>query len=191
LKRDELQQTVNKALFANPIGDIDDPTRTLGEIMIRKQMDLQESGGFFARLFTELITKVMKRTVFLLGREGKIPNIRIGGGEYTLKHTSPLAKAMDLEDVDKLDQTIERLKMYDETGALLAGGIKVENIPNYVAKKIGLDPSLVRTQQERDELAQKTAEEQSRAQEMDAREREAGISAQEIENEFVRANNAN
>lgn len=164
LKRDELQSIVNKALFANPIGDIDDPTRTLGEIMIRKQMDLQESGGFFARLFTELITRIMKRAVFLLSREGKIPQIKIGDGIYTLKHTSPLAKAMDLEDVDKIDQVAMRLSQYDPTGALMAAGLKVEDFPKYISQKIGLDPSLIRTEDEREEKVAQAMEAQASAE---------------------------
>lgn len=158
LKREEIHSIINRALFAEPIGSMEDPTKTATELMIRKQLDLQESGGFFSRLFTEFINKVMKRVVFLLGREGKIPRIEIDGKNYTIKHTSPLAKAMDMEDIDNLDQYVSRMMQYDPTGAMLAARVKMDEIPGYVAKRLGIDPSLVRTDAEVAELAAKAAE---------------------------------
>ena len=154
VQKRELQNTVNTVLFANPIGSMDDPTKTATEITMRKQMDLQQSGGFFSRLFTEFIDKVVKRVVFLLGNEGIIPRIEIDGRNYQIKHTSPLALAMDLEDVQNLDEVMQRLMSYDPQGSLVAAGIKVEDVPSYVAKKVGLDPKLVRTKAEIEEKAQ-------------------------------------
>lgn len=158
LKKDEIQSIVNRALFAQPIGAMDDPTKTATEMMMRRQLDLQESGGFFSRLFTEFINKVIKRAVYLLGREGKIPRIEIDGKHYSIKHTSPLAKAMDMEDIDNLDQYFNRLMQYDPTGGLLATSVKMDDVPAYVGKRLGVDPSLIRTKVEKEQLAQQTAE---------------------------------
>jgi len=154
IQKSELQNTINTALFANPIGSMEDPTKTATEITMRKQMDMQQSGGFFSRLFTEFVNKVITRIVFLLSSEGIIPQINIDGRNYKVKHTSPLALAMDLEDVQNLDEVIQRLMSYDPTGALLAGGLKMEDIPKFISDRIGIDPGLVRTKQEQQKLAE-------------------------------------
>ena len=163
IQKRELQNVINTVLFANPIGSMDDPTKTATEITMRKQMDLQQSGGFFSRLFSEFIDVLIKRIVFLLGKEGIIPSISVDGTNYAIKHTSPLALAMDLEDVQNLDEVVQRLFSYDPQGALFASGIKVEDIPAYVAKKVGLDPKLVRTKAE---IEQKTQEAMQAQQQM-------------------------
>lgn len=167
LQKQELQGVINNALFANPIGNMDDPTKTATEITMRKQMDLQQSGGFFSRLFTEFINKVMRRTVYLLAQEGKIPQISIDGKSYTVKHTSPLALSMDLEDVQNLDEVVQRLMAYDPQGSMLAMGLKVEDIPKFISEKIGLDPSLVRTEKEREEKTQQAMEAQQQMQQQE------------------------
>jgi len=167
MQKSELQNGVNTALFANPIGSMDDPTKTATEMTMRKQMDLQQSGGFFSRLFTEFIQKVMVRTVYLLAKEGKIPKIELDGRTYAVKHTSPLALAMDLEDVQSLDELIQRLMSYDPQGTMLAAGVKVEDVPSFLAKKLGVDPALVRTKAEIEEKAQQAQQMQAQAQEQE------------------------
>ncbi|WP_299083196.1 portal protein [uncultured Paraglaciecola sp.] len=157
LKREELVAELNKAFFANPIGEMDDPTKTATELTMRRQMDLQDSGAFFARLFTELVNKVMERTIYLLSREGKIPPISFESRQLKIKHTSPLAKAMDMEDVQNLNTAMEY------TAGLLGPEsvqlqFKTENYGAFVGKKLGVEPSMVRTAKERDEMTQKTAE---------------------------------
>ena len=166
IQKQELQNNINTVLFANPIGSMDDPTKTATEITMRKQMDLQQSGGFFSRLFSEFIDKVLERVVYLLSNEGIIPRIEIDGRNYQIKHTSPLALAMDLEDVQNLDEVMQRLMSYDPQGSLVAAGIKVEDIPSYVAKKVGLDPELVRTKAEIEEKAQQAMQMQQQQMQM-------------------------
>ena len=177
LKKEELQGEINRALFANPIGSMEDPTKTATEITIRKQMDLQESGGFFSRLFTEFVNKVVSRSVYLLSKEGLIPQIKIDGKDYTIKHTSPLAMAMDLEDVDVVDQVVQRLMSYDPTGALMAAGLKLEDVPAYISSKLGLDPELVRTEAEREEKVTAAKEQMSEQQQIQSG---AGPAAQPV-----------
>lgn len=157
IKAEELQAMINRVLFANPIGDIDDPTKTATEIMIRRQLDLQEQSAFFSRVQTELVERLMKRVVYVLQREGRIPKLRIDGKEVRIKHTSPIAKAMDLEDVQTV---MEAAAMAQQIAGpeMAMLGLKMEEIPGYIAHKLGVDPSLRRSEAEATQLQQMAAQ---------------------------------
>ena len=156
IKAEELQSVINSTLFANPIGDIDDPTKTATEITIRRQLDLQEQSAFFSRVQTELVERLMKRVVYVLQREGVIPKIKIDGKEVAIKHVSPIAKAMDLEDVQTVGQAIQIASAVGPE--MMAMGIKIEDYPSYVAEKLGVDPSLRRSDVEQKQLQEMVAQ---------------------------------
>ena len=155
IKSEELQNTINRVLFANPIGDIDDPTKTATEITIRRQIDLQEQSAFFSRIQTELVEKLMRRVVYVLQREGVIPKLRIDGKEIMIKHVSPIAKAMDMEDVQTVMQAVQMASALGPE--VMALGLKIEDIPTYIADKLGVDPSLKRTESERIKMQEQAA----------------------------------
>lgn len=151
IKAEELQATVNRVLFANPIGDINDPTKTATEIMIRRQLDLQEQSAFFSRVQTELVEKLIRRVVYVLQREGIIPKLRIDGKEVKIKHVSPIAKAMDLEDVQTMMQAAGMAQQIAGPEMAMLG-LKMEEVAGYIADKLGVDPSLRRTKGEAQKL---------------------------------------
>lgn len=157
IKSDELKESINRVLFANPIGDIKDPTKTATEITIRRQMDLQEQSAFFSRVQTELVEKLMRRVVYVLQREGKIPPLTLDGKEVKIKHVSPIAKAMDLEDVQTLGQAVQMSQgMAGPEVTML--GFKVEDIPDFIAEKLGVDPSLQRSDGEKKQIQETVAQ---------------------------------
>lgn len=165
LKAEELQAVINRVLFANPIGDIDDPTKTATEITIRRQLSLQDQSAFFSRTQTELVARVLKRVVYVLQREGIIPKLKIDGKQIDIKHVSPIAKAMDMEDVQGVLQAIQMAGIVGPEMMLL--GIKAEEVPGYIAEKMGVDPSLRRTDIEAAQLQQMVAQMIAQAQQQE------------------------
>lgn len=156
IKAQELQATINRVLFANPIGDIDDPTKTATEITVRRQLDLQDQSAFFSRVQTELVERLMKRVVYVLQREGRIPKLQLDGKEIAIKHVSPIAKAMDLEDAQTVMQAVQMASIVGPEMMIM--GLKAEEIPGYIAEKLGVDPSLRRPETEKEQLKQMVAQ---------------------------------
>lgn len=150
IKAEELKGIVNKALFSEPLGDVQDPTKTLGEMQMRYQMYLEDSGAFFARIQTELVEKLMKRVVFVLQREGVIPPITLDGKDVGLKHTSPIARVMDGEDIQNLQSAMEATAMLGEQAVMMT--YDTEKVGEYIAQKRGVDPDLYRDEKQREAL---------------------------------------
>lgn len=153
---DRLQDRINKALFADPYGDMEQPVKSATEMALRGQELVQDSGSAFSRLQTEFIEKVIKRSVHILKSEGKMPDIRVDGKEVTIKHTSPLARAQDQEDLLAMQQFLSTTAQLGPEVAML--GAKMEDIPAWIGKKLGIEQKLMRNEQERAQMQEQAAQ---------------------------------
>lgn len=163
---DDLRTRINKALFAEPFGEMDQPVKSATEMALRNQELVQDAGSAFGRLQTEFVEKVLRRTVYILTRAGKIPPITVDGREVTIKHTSPLARAQDQEDLIALNQYIQTVgQLGPETLAL---GTKIEDLPAFVGEKLGIDQDLLRDEAERQEMQEQAALAMQQQQEQEA-----------------------
>lgn len=151
----DLRDNINKALFAEPFGNIDAPVKSATEIAMRGQEFIMDSGSDYGRLQTEFVDKIVKRGINILKRKGLIPDIRVDGKEVTIKHTSPLSRAQDQEDLVAYDQYMARLApLGPEVTAL---GVKIEDLPQYLADKLGMPQKLLRDKPEREDIQDKVA----------------------------------
>lgn len=158
----DMRDRIQKTLFADPFGAIEDiKGRSATEMTLRNQELVMNAGAAFSRLQSEFIEKIIKRAVYILKKNGKIPDIRVDGKEVTIKHTSPLARAQDQEDLIAVQQWIE---LGAAVGPEVFGlGAKVESLPNYIGKKLGIDQDLMRTEAEKKEIQEKAAQAQAAA----------------------------
>jgi len=148
--RQEWAMNIRKALFADDLPEIQDGIRTATEWQIRRQQMLKNSGAQLGRLRTEFVDKYMQRVIDILKRNGKIADIRIDGKDVTLKHTSPLAKEQDVEELEGLEVYLATMAQMVEPFApgLTALTTKLEDIPRFIADKSGGINDLVRTKTE-------------------------------------------
>jgi hypothetical protein len=160
---EDLRTRINKALFAEPFGEMDQPVKSATEMALRNQELVQDSGSAFGRMQTEFVEKVLRRTVYILTRAGKIPPIRVDGREVTIKHTSPLARAQDQEDLVALNQYIQTIGQLGPE--VLALGTKLEDLPAFVGEKLGIDQDLLRDEAERQEMQEQAAQAAQQQQE--------------------------
>jgi hypothetical protein len=152
---EDLRSRINKALFAEPFGEMDQPVKSATEMALRNQELVQDAGSAFGRMQTEFVEKVLRRVVYILTRAGKIPPIRVDGREVTIKHTSPLARAQDQEDLVALNQYISTVGQLGPE--VLALGTKLEDLPAFVGDKLGIDQDLLRDEAERQEMQEQAA----------------------------------
>jgi hypothetical protein len=150
---EDLKQNIRRALMAQPLGDITDPTKTATEIMIRNQESLRNRGAQIGRLRTEFQEPVLAAVVDILRERGKIAPITVDGRTVTLKFQSALALAEDIEDFQNSQLWISTLGAIMPP-EILAGAVKLEDLPEFWAKKLGVDMDLVRSDDERAQLAE-------------------------------------
>jgi hypothetical protein len=151
----QLQQTIKAALFQQ-LREPDDAVVSATQYATETKELVSQIGSSFGRLQTEVVEATVKRGTDILAQRGAMPNVRIDGRQVTLKHTSPLARAQDMDDLLTLQQTLETAGLAGPESVAL--GIKVEDLASWVAKKTGLDPRLIRDPAEREELKQKAAQ---------------------------------
>jgi len=144
---EDLQANINRALFANPLGDVDDPVKSATEQMLRTQEMLRTSGSDFGRLNTEKIKPIIERGVAILARNGRLPKMRVDGREVSIAMQSLLAKAEAMEDFQSFQVWWATMQTLPE--GIVALGAQVENIPSWTADKLGLPiAELARTKTE-------------------------------------------
>ena len=147
-----LQAQIKEAFFASPLGEIGDPIRSATEQMLRTQEMLKRSGASFGRLNSELINPVMASVVAILTEINKLPEIKIDGKLVKIKLQSPMAKAEQQEAFQNTQVWMNNA--YTLLGEKAAMYIKEEDIPKITAEQLGVTASLVRSDEERTQLAQ-------------------------------------
>ena len=143
----ELQEKINQAFMANPLGDVTDPVRSATENMIRQQEMLKQAGASFGRLRTELIEPLLEAGIDILRGRGLFPDIRLDGREITIKHASPLAKAEDIEDFQNL-LTWAQSNIGIVGPEVFMGTAKVEDFPSVTGEMLGIPAKLIRSEEE-------------------------------------------
>ncbi len=106
-------QNINNAMFANPIGQMNDPTKTATEIAYRQQLYAEEVGPALGRLQQEFLNPLIRRLVFILKRMGKLPEeINLDDKWASISYQSPLLenqKDQELESIERYAQTIDQI----------------------------------------------------------------------------------
>ena len=155
---ESLQNRINKALFADPYGDMEStPVKSATEMALRGQEMIQDSGSSFSRLQTEFVEKILKRAVSILRQEGKMgQDVVVDGKSVTIKHTSPLSRAQDQEDLMAMQQFIAAVSQLGPEMMML--GLKLDDIPSWIGQKLGIEQKLLRPEVERKQMQQQAAQ---------------------------------
>ncbi|MGI9251815.1 MAG: portal protein, partial [Pseudohongiellaceae bacterium] len=147
----DLQGDVKRAFLNDQITP-EGPVRSATEIAIEDRQLVRRIGAEFGRLQTEFVERLIARAVFILQRENVIPPMRVDGRTITLRHTSPLARAQDQEELLGLQNTMASVAALPLD--LIMQKFKVEDLTPWVHEKNGGDPKLIRTPEEQIQFAQ-------------------------------------
>lgn len=131
------------------------------EIQVSDRNRLWAMNGEMNRIQAELLAPIVARGVEILQRRGKIPKFKINGHQVSVTWNSPFAKSQNSTDVMALQTTLANIGPLGP--AVVAQGLKVEDVPAWVARKAGVDELLIRTDAERAQI-QKSAAQAAQAQ---------------------------
>jgi len=155
-----LQDSIRRIMLSKPFGNIEEtPVRTATEMSIRNSDLAETSMAASGRIQTELLERLIARCVYVLSRLGKLPKFKVNGREASIKFTSPAAKAQDEYDLASTLRFVDIMQALPPE--LLYMTLKVEDVPKHVAKLVGLDSNLLRSDTE---IQQKQQEMQQQAQ---------------------------
>jgi hypothetical protein len=132
------------------------PVKSATEISVQDRNRLWAMNGEYTRIQAELLDKIVKRGVFILQKKGLMPKFKLDGKEVTVKYTSPFATTQSSNDLLSFQKTIQTLmELGPQIGTAAIGtGLKVKEIPAYVARLNGLPEKLIMTEDEQKQLVQ-------------------------------------
>ena len=149
---------IDNALMINRLGQVGNATLTATEVNARMQNDLQVLGSAYGRMQRELLNSTFDRIIELFEKFDVIQpltnsvdmNGNIKSRKVTFKYNSPLIHTQNQNEVQKLLQSIQALANAtgQEAQEYINAGYKINKLPNWFAKNIGVDMSLVNTDEE-------------------------------------------
>ncbi len=146
------------------------PVKSATEISVADRNRLWAMNGEYTRIQAELLDKIVKRGVFILQKRGLIPKFRIDGRSVTVKYTSPFATTQNSDDLMALQKTIQTLlSLGPQAGpAAISTGLKVKDLPGYVARLNGVPERFIMTDADKEELVQQGMQAQQAMQQNQA-----------------------
>lgn len=145
----DIEQKINKIMYAEPLGRIDLPVKTATEVAFRMQELARKAGSAFGPLLFELIAPLVKRILFVLDELGLIDlgGFKVDGRAIALQYQSPLALAQDSDDYMAVMRYSAAIReMYGPQVALAL--MPPSKFAPYIAKKLHLPKDLVPTEAE-------------------------------------------
>lgn len=161
----DLQGSINKVMLNTGIPEIGDGVRSATEF-VERMKDMQQSiGAPFSRILREGIVPMLEATFQILGERGLIQDydggqIRLNSGNIDIKFTSPLVQSQALREVENLVNAAGVVTQIagERAAELTALSVKIEDIYSWVGERLRVDPKILRSQQERDQLQQQAGE---------------------------------
>jgi len=154
----ELQNAIKLAMF-NDLRDPAGPVRSATEVAIESRELAKRIGSAFGRLQTEVLIPILKRVVAILTRRGLIVPIELDGRDVKVKFTSPLARAQDGEDLMAVQQAVQFV-LGTSGPEQVQIAYKIEDFGTWAAEKTGMPSELVRSDMDKQRIAQAGAEAQ-------------------------------
>lgn len=153
----DLRQQVQKGLFSDPLGTLEDPVRTATEMEMRQQAAVEEMGVAFGRLSVELLQELMNKILYILSSKGFIPEIKIDGDIFDLAYEMPIVQAQGMRNIAKTMQVKESLGLLlgEELSTL---SFELSEMPLYVAEQAGIDTRLIKSPVQMKQAIQKASE---------------------------------
>jgi len=159
-----LHNNINTVMLTMPLGEINEVKgRTATEMSIRQNDFMQTSVAGFNRLQTELLNKIIQKTLAVLKKMGKIEPIEINGKEVKVKYSSPIAQMSGDEELQKIRMFMEMMQGMPEDVANTL--IAFEKIPQEILEALDLPEKFVRSEQQIQTIMQeKQAQQQQQVQ---------------------------
>jgi hypothetical protein len=108
----DLRKNINRMLYAQPIGEIDQPVKSATEIAYRAQSFAKLIGAAYGKLTYEFVEPFVRRVTALLEEQGVIEPILgqvFSGRRVIVKYESPLSRAADEEKITDITRYVQTL----------------------------------------------------------------------------------
>jgi hypothetical protein len=157
---DVIMENLRSSLRRKMLGpDLSDGAiKSATEISVSDRNRLWSMGGEYARVQFEGLAKILARGAFILQRKGLMPKFDINGRSVAIKYTSPFAKSQNAEEIAALLRTVQAGDLMSVGPEVVKLGLKVEDIPAWIARKEGVDEDLIRSPDEKQKVVEQATQ---------------------------------
>ena len=155
----DLQTSINKIMFGDPLGDVNLPVKTATEISMRQQELSKRIGSAYGKLQYELINPLVDRLLDILDSLGLIDlgEFKVDGSTIAIRPVSPLAQAQDEEDIIRHIRYAET--MIGLFGPEIGSGlVKPDKLGALLGDKMNISKDVIPTEQEVNQAKQVMAQ---------------------------------
>jgi hypothetical protein len=154
MEYDRLKAEIIDALLANDVPDYSGAPKTAAEILQKVRRYVEDTAAFYGRVNREIVVPIVQNTLDIMHHDwAMIDKIVVDGNFVNLEITSPLAMQQAAREVETVVQGIELSKTLfgPEQTALV---FKVEEVIPWIARKLNMPETLMRSQEEQGALSQ-------------------------------------
>lgn len=153
----DMRANIKRALYNEMLGNPDRTPMSATEVTNRMADLSRQIGAAFGRLQAELVNPVLRRTVHILKKQGRIQLPTVNGREVKVRATSPLAQSQNFQDVQAVDRFLEMVagRFGPQMVNLL---IKSEEAAAFIGSKLGVPDRIIRSEQERKQMMAQMAQ---------------------------------
>ncbi|MEB5477278.1 portal protein [Acinetobacter pollinis] len=191
-----LQNGIRKKLMADQLPPIGTQQMTATEINTRVEIIRQQLGPLYGRLQTEYLQVLLDRCFGLALRSGALgtPPDELRGANLSFKFISPLARAQRLDEVVATEQFLASVGNMAQIDKTVLDVVDFDAAANVVGKGRGVPQSIMRTEEEVNDLrqARQKAQQEQQEQAMKAQmaQQMAGAAAKGVENNLTQGPSA-
>ena len=168
--RASIRKTMLDMALPEPTGAV----RSATEIIARQREAQQQLGQPFLRYIEEVGRPILRAVAYLMAEAGQLPELAavqpagpdgvpsplmLDGMDVAVKFTSPMVMAQQLSDAETTIRWAEMARVAGGDAAFEAA-VKTEEIPALLADKMGAPPELIRSEEERQAMAEENREAQ-------------------------------
>jgi hypothetical protein len=152
----DLRQNIKRILLDESLPPDNMSARSATEVVERMKELSQNLGSAFGRLINETMIPLVSKILQVMDERGIITlPLKVNGLEVKISPVAPLAMAQNMEDVQNI---LQYAQIAQQAGPAGQTTIKVEEMMDYIAEKLGVPQSIRPTPQERMMMKQQMAQ---------------------------------
>ena len=153
MKAEELRAQIKRALFDEGLGPPTGTPMSATEVSERMQDLYRRMGSAYGRLQRELVQPVIRRTIHILVKRGRIKLPSANGDVVDIRSESPLSSAQSQQDVMRFQGFVQQIvQSFGPQQAILI--LNSERTAQWLRGQFGLDAMLVNTPDEQQAMIQ-------------------------------------
>lgn len=163
---ERLQAQIRKVMMADTLAQPNGPAMTATEVQARLNLLRQQLGPIFGRYQAEYLTPLVERCFFLMLRDNALPPPppEMEGVDFHVHFDNPLARAQKLTEVNAIEQFEAGLMNLAQAFPEAMDIYDMEAAQREKAMALGVPVTVIRSQQDIEQMRQQRAQEQQAQQ---------------------------